>query len=110
MLVLNDCINQLEFDENGDIKTSMSLNDIAKEVKEAYQIIAGNNYYASHFGSVKPMVSSFIYREFHITGVTYSPLGEANINTLNLQADIPFTVAHELAHTKGVMRPYLFSG
>ena len=101
---LNDCINQLEFDENGDIKTSMSLNDIAKEVKEAYQIIAGNNYYASHFGSVKPMVSSFIYREFHITGVTYSPLGEANINTLNLQADIPFTVAHELAHTKGVMR------
>ena len=101
---LNACINQLEFDDNGDVKTSMSLNDIAKEVKTAYEIVKDNDYYASHFGSVKPMLSSFLYREFHITGVTYSPLGEANINTLNVQSDIPFTVAHELAHTKGVMR------
>ncbi len=101
---LNNCANQLEFDENGDVKTSMSLNDIAKEVQKAYEIIKGNNYYASHFGSVKPMVSSFLYREFQITGVTFAPLGEANINTLNLQFDIPFTVAHEIAHTKGVMR------
>ena len=101
---LNLCISQLEFEENGDVKTSMSLNDIAKEVKKAYQIIDGNNYYSSHFGSVKPMVSSFIYREFQITGVTFAPLGEANINTLNTQVDIPFTVAHEIAHTKGVMR------
>ena len=101
---VNLCISELEFEETGEVKTDMSLEDIANEVKKAYSIIDGNDYFSSHFGGVKPMLSSFIYREFQITGVTYSPLAEANINTLNTQTAIPLTVAHELAHTKGVMR------
>ena len=101
---VNYCISQLEFQNSGEVKSNMSLSALAKEVKKAYAIIDGNNYYASHFGGVKPMASSFIYREFQITGVTYSPLGEANINILNTATNLPLTVAHELAHTKGVMR------
>lgn len=101
---LNYCIGQLDFNDKGDVKTSMSLKAITKEVKKAYSIIDGDSYYHSFFGSVKPMASSFIYREFQITGVTFSTLGEANINILNTKSDIPLTVAHELAHTKGVMR------
>ena len=101
---VNYCISQLEFQNSGEVKSNMSLSTLAKEVKKAYAIIDGNNYYASHFGGVKPMASSFIYREFQITGVTYSPLGEANINILNTATNLPLTVAHELAHTKGVMR------
>ena len=101
---VNLCISELEFKESGEVKSNMSLSALAKEVKKAYKIIEGNDYFASHFGGVKPMLSSFIYREFQITGVTYSPLGEANINTLNTDTNLPLTVAHELAHTKGVMR------
>ena len=101
---VNLCISELEFEETGEVKTSMSLQDIANEVKKAYAIIDGDDYFAPHFGGVKPMASSFIYREFQITGVTYSPLAEANINILNTKTGIPLTVAHELAHTKGVMR------
>ena len=101
---LNYCVSQLEFTPNGDVKTAMSLKEIVNEVKKAYKIIDGDSYYHSYFGSVKPMASSFIYREFQITGVTFASLGEANINMLNTKSDIPFTVAHELAHTKGVMR------
>ena len=101
---VNLCISKLEFEETGEAKTNMSLKDIAEEVKKAYSIIDGNDYFSSHFGGVKPMLSSFIYREFQITGVTYSPLAEANINILNTKTGIPLTVAHELAHTKGVMR------
>ena len=101
---INLCISELEFEETGEVKTSMSLQDIASEVEKAYSIIDGNDYFAPHFGGAKPMLSSFIYREFQITGVTYSPLAEANINTLNTKTGIPLTVAHELAHTKGVMR------
>ena len=100
---LNQCISELEFKESGDVKTSMSLQDIANEVKKAYSIV-NDPYFAKHFGAVKPMMSSFIYREFQITGVTFSPLAEANIDTMVPNGDIPFTVAHELAHTKGVMR------
>lgn len=101
---LNVCVESLEFETSGEAKTSLSFNEVVKEVKKAYQIINDNDYYSSHLGSVKKMVSSFLYREFQITGVTYSPLGEANINTLNTKIDLPFTIAHELAHTVGVMR------
>ena len=100
---INLCISELEFNEDGSVKLNKSLQDIAKEVKKAYQIVT-DDYFSSHNGAVKPMLSSFIYREFQITGVTFSPFAEANINTLNTTGDIPFTVAHELAHTKGVMR------
>ena len=100
---LNLCISQMEFKEDGDVKQNMSLQDIAKEVRKAYEIVT-DPYFASHNGAVKPMLSSFIYREFQITGVTFAPFAESNINTLNASGDIPFTVAHELAHTKGVMR------
>ena len=100
---INLCVSDLEFTEAGDVKTKISLNDISKEVKKAYEIVT-DSYFASHNGTVKPMLSSFIYREFQITGVTFSPLAEANIDTLIPTGDLPFTVAHELAHTKGVMR------
>ena len=98
---INLCVSQMEFKEDGDVK-QMSLQNIAKEVRKAYQIVT-DPYFASHNGAIKPMLSSFIYREFQITGVTFAPFAESNINTLNASGDIPFTVAHELAHTKGVM-------
>ena len=100
---INLCASQLEFKASGDVKTKMSIWDIAKEVKKAYAIL-DDPYYSPNLGAVKPMISSFIYREFQITGVTFSPLGEANIDVLIPTGDLPFTVAHELAHTIGVMR------
>lgn len=99
---LNNCVTQLEFDENGDVK-GYDLNETTKLVKEAYAIVT-DDYFASYFGSVKPMLSSFVYIEFQITGVSFNAFGEANINTMNPKANYPITIAHELAHTKGVMR------
>ena len=100
---INLCVSQMEFAESGDVKDNRSLDEIAKEVKKAYEIVT-DSYFASHNGAVKPMMSSFVYREFQITGVTFSPLAEANIDTMIPVGDLPFTIAHELAHTKGVMR------
>ena len=100
----NDCISQLDFNDNGDVRPHLSFNEIVKEVKKSYAIIDGNDYYHSHFGNVKPMASSPLFREFQITGVDYSPLAEANINILDTVSDWPLVIAHELAHTKGVMR------
>ena len=99
---LNYCVTQLEFDENGDVK-GYDLNETTKLVKEAYAIVT-DDYFASYFGAVKPMMSSFVYLEFQITGVSFNAFGEANINTMNTKANYPITIAHELAHTKGVMR------
>ena len=100
---VNACVAELEFDESGDVK-SRKLDDIVKEVKEAYSIVT-DPYFHDHFGNVKPMyISSLLYREFQITGVDFNALGEANINILNTHVNIPMTVAHELAHSKGIMR------
>ncbi len=99
---VNLCASQLEFTDEGDVK-GYDLNETTKLVKEAYKIII-DDYFASYFGAVKPMMSSFIYREFQITGVSFNAFGEANINVLNTKVNFPLTIAHELAHTKGVMR------
>ena len=56
---INLCAEQLEFKTNGDVKTNMSIWDIAKEVKKAYAIL-DDSYYSPNFGAVKPMMSSFI--------------------------------------------------
>jgi len=99
---VNLCASKLEFTEEGDVK-GYDLNEATKLVKESYKIVT-DDYFAPYFGAVKPMMSSFIYREFQITGVSFNALGEANINVLNTKVNLPFTIAHELAHTKGVMR------
>jgi len=99
---VNLCINQLEFTSEGDVE-GYDLNEATKLVKEAYEIVT-DDYFASYFGAVKPMMSSLVYREFQITGVSFNAFGEANINILNTKVNLPFTIAHELAHNKGVMR------
>ena len=99
---LNECVKELKFKENGDLE-DMSLKDMSKEIKKAYNIIS-DDYFHPFLGSVKPMASSFIYRELQIVGVTFAPFEEAIINTLDTNANLPLTIAHELAHTRGVMR------
>jgi hypothetical protein len=50
------------------------------------------------------MISSFLYVEFQITGVYFGSLGESNYDKYMTSAEFPFTFAHEIAHSKGVMR------
>ncbi|HHT66666.1 MAG TPA: DUF3810 domain-containing protein [Erysipelotrichaceae bacterium] len=100
---LNDCIASLTFDENGEIAGEVDFAALTNEVKQAHAF-AYDEYYHPYLGSVKTMYSSIILRELHITGVTFAPFGEANINDLNTKIDLPYTIAHELAHTRGVMR------
>ena len=100
---LNYCISQLEFDENGDLINTPNFDETGELVEEAYEFITSDYFYKTTV-HVKPMMSSILYREFQITGVTFAPFGEPNINTLSTKLELPFVMAHELAHTKGTMR------
>ena len=40
----------------------------------------------------------------HIVGITFMPFGEATVNANAPYTDVAFAMAHELAHTCGVMR------
>ena len=99
----NYCISQLEFTEDGDVVVNKSIRDISLLVEDSYKVITSDYYYKTTVHA-KPMISSFIYRELQITGVTFAPFGEPNVNYLSTSLELPIVVAHELAHTKGVAR------
>ena len=99
----NDISSRLEYKDNGEVISPYDLNQISKLLKEEYKKL-DNPYLMSYTTSLKPMMSSFLYRELNITGVTFGVTGEANINVLATAAEIPFVGAHELAHTKGIFK------
>ena len=100
---LNECCDHLEFKEDGDLVEPISHKELNALLEEEYKKYP-SEYLLDFTTSTKPMLSSIIYREFHITGVTFMPTAEANVNTMNVASGKPFTYAHELAHTKGAMR------
>ena len=100
---LNYCMARLDFADNGDLIVNKSINDISLLVEKSYNIIESDYFYKTTVHA-KPMISSFIYRELQITGVTFAPFGEANVNYLSTSLELPIVIAHELAHTKGVLR------
>ena len=87
---LNECCDHLEFKEDGDLIESISHKELNTVLEEEYAKYP-NEYLLNFTTSTKPMVSSIIYREFHITGVTFMPTAEANINTMNVAAGKPMT-------------------
>ena len=100
---LNYCISMLEFTEEGDLVVNKSIREISELVEKSYNIIE-SDYFFKTTVHAKPMMSSVIYRELQITGLTFAPFGEANVNYLATSIELPVTIAHEIAHTKGVMR------
>lgn len=103
---LNEVSKQLEFTEEGDLISPYTIDEMNDLLAEEFlRLDSGyNDYFTSFTTRVKPMASSFIYRELHITGVTFMPTTEGNINYLNVNALKPLTYAHEILHTKGVMK------
>lgn len=101
---LNNCINEFEFTDEGDFKHSYSFLDISKKVHESVSKNIDSDYFYKVETNAKPMMSSLLYRELNITGVTFAPFVEANVDYLSTNLELPLVIAHEIAHTKGVMR------
>ena len=99
----NYCCSQLEFKENGEVVSPYSLGQLGKILRKEYKKY-DNEMLMDYTTSLKPLLFSFLFRDCHITGITFGITGEANINVLSTASEIPFTCAHELAHTKGVFK------
>lgn len=101
----NQVASQLTFAENGSVINPYTIDELNDLIHLAYdQANLDPTYFTTYSTRIKPLLTSFLYREFHITGVHFAPTTEATINVLVPDALIPFTMAHELAHAKGVMR------
>lgn len=104
---LTALLEKAEIDGNGNLVSPYSfdeLNDVlAEEFKRLDDEYFGG-YYTSYTPEAKLMASSELMSELHLIGITFSPLGEANLNAGVPVCDLVSTTAHELMHAKGVMR------
>lgn len=94
---------RLDFDENGHLISPYTLHELNTLLREEFTALT-DNYFTPFTPQVKPMISAGLFTEFNITGVSIAITTEAMVNQRVPWASIPFTMAHELAHAKGVMR------
>lgn len=99
---VNACYNAIPHDENGNVimPTIDGLNDILQQEYERLDA----DYFSPFTPNVKSIQSKRFMSEMHTTGIFFAPTGEPNINATRVDLFTPSTMAHELAHSKGIMR------
>ena len=82
-----------------------SLSELADKINESYKdICLEYDFIQNMSSSVKPVALSEAWTYTHIAGVYTFFTGEANININFPDFTLPFTVAHEMAHQRGISR------
>ncbi|MCD8209589.1 MAG: DUF3810 family protein [Coprobacillus sp.] len=101
----NEISEQLEYNEEGDVilpYTFDELNDILIEEYSKYE----SDYLSNNILDLKEMVFPWFFCEIGITGMFFSITTESIVNTMQPNASLPFTMLHELSHSRGCMREY----
>ena len=100
----NKLASSFSQDEKGVSKCPYSFKELAIIMQEECKRLNDFDYYYSFTARPKGTWFSSILSELQITGVDFPLTCEANINNKMPTIDLPFTMAHEIAHLKGVMR------
>lgn len=102
---LNGIIDEVSFDVNGASVMPYDYDTLVEKVNEAFKKYAASADYISHFNSEpKPIALSEPMTYTHISGVYTFITGESNVNTNYPDFLMPFTMAHEMAHQRGIAR------
>lgn len=91
--------------DDGASRVPLSRAQLYAELANAYRGVSLTGVGGDvDFGPPKPVYFSGLMSRMQISGV-YSPFtGEPNFNALMPEADVPFTIAHEIAHQRGFAR------
>ena len=103
---LNAAYEQTSHDSNGNVVLP-SVAQMQSDIAEEYKRIDGakcDGYFSPYNPSVKTIVNKWAMSQMHIVGVFFAPFGEANVNPNENNYNLPHSMAHEMAHGKGVMR------
>lgn len=101
----NQAYEQTKHDANGNIEYPFDLDGLSDLIVEEYKRL-DNDYFSAYTPKGKRIINKTIMSELHIVGVFFAPFGEANINGNENNLYLPQTLAHEIAHAKGVMREF----
>lgn len=91
-------------DKNNVSKCPYTFNELSALMQKEMYRLDSNSYFTKNNFKAKGTWFSPLLSEFHVTGINFAFSAEANVNYIMPSIDIPFTIAHELAHLKGVMR------
>lgn len=98
---LNEAAAEVKRDENGYF--AVSREEILSQADEVYTVIAAEiPCLAYEDRAPKPVRFSRIMSHLRLTGMYFSYTGEANVNMDCPPCLLPATVAHELAHQRGI--------
>jgi hypothetical protein len=102
-----DLIDKIEFDSNGSSIMPGEFEDVSKAISDAYYKLDEDypELMLKPFDSVaKPVKISKVMSMFEILGIYTFFTGESCVNVHYPDYTVPFTIAHELAHQRGISR------
>ncbi len=98
-------LDKIRYEESGASQNPLSLAQTGEEIVKAYDAFLAEYPITKNFRSVpKPVIHSKWMTYAEITGMYTFFTGESNINVVYPDYVQPFTVAHELAHQRGIAR------
>ena len=99
----NNCIHELGIDEKGEIIMPYSREDMIAKIRLEFNKL-DNDYFSKNVAHPKELITSGLFTTVGIVGMYYGVLGEANYSSYCTNAELPFTICHELCHSIGVLR------
>jgi hypothetical protein len=98
-------LDSIAYEESGASKNPLTFRQTGEEIVKAYDAFLADHPIAKNFSS-RP--KTIVLREWmtyaELLGVYTFFTGESNVNTTYPDYNHPFTVAHELAHQRGIAR------
>ena len=99
---LNESYRATPHDADGNVILP-SLSELNTILQQEYKRL-DSDYFSPFTPNVQPILNKRIMSEMHTVGIFFAPSGEPNINVTRMDVYTISTMAHELAHAKGVMR------
>lgn len=94
---------ELEVDENGCMRFSESVFEELSRTGSGYDALVGEYPFLwTAIWRQKPVMLSEAWSYTHITGMYFPFFAECNVNTAQPDFSIPYTAAHESAHSRGI--------
>ena len=99
----NALVDSMVTNEEG-VWCKNSDQELIEKIKESYKMLDDNEYFARVYARPKAMAFSSVMTWFGIEGITSLPTVEPGYNKEAPVTDKVMAIAHELAHTRGIMR------
>lgn len=99
----NELAARFERDEQGNVRSPYTIRELSDKLRKEFGRL-DPEYYYGYTPRAKSLWNSWFLTLNNISGITFVPFGEPTVNRSIPASDLPQTMAHEMAHAKGVAR------